>query len=57
MDINAPVDSFEKGIVKAYNNCRRKYLRKYIGELDNGQIDVLLRDDYIQPQDILYSCR
>ncbi len=52
ININAPGNSFEKGIVKAYNDCRRMYLRKYMGELDDEQVDDLLRDNYIQKVDI-----
>jgi len=52
IDINAPESNFEKGIVKAYNDCRRKYLRKYMDGLSDGQIDVLLRDNTIQKVDI-----
>ncbi len=52
IDINAPRSSFEKNIVSAYNSCRRKYLRKYMHWLSDEQIDVLLRDNYIQKVDI-----
>jgi len=53
IDIDAPRNSFEKGIVQAYNKCRRTYLSKYIDELSNRQIDVLLKDNYIQRTDIV----
>lgn len=52
IDINAPRSRFEKGIVKAYNDCRRKYLEKYLGELSDRQVDGLLRDNYIQKKDV-----
>ena len=52
IDINAPVNSFEKGIVKAYNNCRKKYLYKYLNTLSDEQIDTLLKDNYIQRTDV-----
>ena len=52
ININHPVNSFERGIVKAYNDCRIKYLQKYIPSLHHKQIDVLLKDNYIQLQDL-----
>ena len=52
IDINAPVNSFEKGIVMAYNDCRRKYLRKYMDILRDTRIDPLLTDNYIEREDI-----
>lgn len=52
IDINAPKSNFEKGIAKAYNDCRRKYLRKYLGGLSNREVELLLRDNYIQEVDI-----
>ena len=51
-DINAPANRFEKGIVKAYNDCRRKYLEKYMGELSDQQVSELLRGSYIQKADV-----
>lgn len=52
IDINVPENSFEKGIVKAYNDCRGKYLRKYLDVLSDSQIDALLKDNYTQKADI-----
>jgi len=52
ININHPANSFEKGIVKAYNDCRTKYLQKYIPSLTHKQIDMLLKDNYIQLQDL-----
>ena len=52
IDINAPDNRFERGIVKAYNDCRRMYLRKYMGELSNSKIDRMLTDNYIQKADV-----
>ncbi len=52
IDINAPGSSFEKGIVKAYNDCRRMYLYQYVDALNDGQIDVLLKGSCIQKADI-----
>ena len=53
IDINAPRNTFERRIVKAYNGCRRRYLHKYLGVLSDTQIDQLLQDNYLQKKDIL----
>lgn len=50
--ITAPRNSFEKRMVQSYNECRRKYLRKYL-KLGDGEINHLLEDNYIQKKDIL----
>jgi len=51
--INAPKNSFERGIVKAYNECRRTYLNKYLTHLTPHEVNYLLEDNYIQKRDIL----
>jgi len=53
ININTPRNSFEQGIVKAYNDCRETYLYKYLPELTGQQVKLLLKDNYIQPKDIL----
>jgi hypothetical protein len=53
IDINAPKTKFEQRIVSAYNGCREKYLHKYLPVLQEGQINILLRDNYIQKKDVL----
>lgn len=53
IDINAPGSRFEIGIVKAYNDCRRKYLHQYLGTLTGKQIQHLMKDNYIQKKDVL----
>ncbi len=50
--LSTPKNSFEKNIVKAYNICREKGLNKYLPELNNSQISILLRDNYIKADDI-----
>ena len=53
IDINSPASSFEKEIVKAYNDCRRKYLHQYMSKLNNKQINILLRNNYIHSMDVI----
>ncbi len=52
IDINSPNNSFERQIVEAYNECRNKYLHKYLDVLTDKEINELLKDDYIQKKDI-----
>lgn len=51
--LNSPKNSFEKNIVSAYNQCRSKGLTKYLSELTDAQVLILLRDNYIKADDIL----
>jgi hypothetical protein len=53
IDINAPKNSFEQGMVKAYNDCRIKYLNKYLPHLTPSNVNHLIKDNYIQKKDIL----
>ncbi len=53
ININHPENSFEKGIVKAYNDCRREYLYQYFRAVNENQMSVLLQDNYIQTDDML----
>ena len=50
--INAPKNSFEKRVVKAYNSCRKRYLNKYLGVLTDDEVSFLLKDNYIQKSDV-----
>ena len=52
IDINAPVNSFEKDIVNVYNDCRKKYLKKYLPILEKKKINQLVQDNYIQKKDV-----
>jgi len=52
ISLNAPKNSFERGVISAYNDCRREYLRKYLGFLTEEDISILLQDNYIQKKDI-----
>ena len=42
IDINKPKNSFETRMVKAYNDCRYKYL----GVLSDQEMGVLVQDNY-----------
>lgn len=53
IDINAPVNGFEEGVVNTYNRCRKKYLNKYLKILTEQKIYVLLKDNYIQEEDVI----
>ena len=52
MNINKPKKGFETRMVKAYNNCRKQQLHKYIEVLTDREIDILLTDNYIQRKDV-----
>lgn len=52
IDINSPKNSFEKRMVKAYNDCRSKQLHKYLSVLSDNEINQLLQDNYIQKKDV-----
>ena len=51
--LSAPRNSFEKNIVEAYNVCRKKGLNKYLSDLTDRQVSVLLRDNYIKADDVI----
>jgi len=52
IDINNPKNSFEKRMIRAYNDCRKQQLNKYLGVLSDNQINNLLLDNYIQKKDV-----
>ncbi len=52
ININAPKSRFEEDMVRAYNDCRETYLHKYLPALSDRKIKYLLRDNYIQAEDI-----
>jgi hypothetical protein len=52
ININAPKNSFEQRMVKAYNACRSQQLHKYLSVLSENQIQRLLQDNYIQKKDV-----
>ena len=53
IDIINPKSSFHKKLVKSFNGCRIKALKKWFPELDDYDIDSLLDDNYIEKIDIL----
>ncbi len=57
IDINIPINTFEKQMVQAYNTCRRKYLYKYLGVLTDSEIDKLLVNNYLKKRDINHILR
>lgn len=50
--IGAPKSSFERDILESYEGCRTEALRKYFPMLNEENIEVLLRDDYLQKKDV-----
>jgi len=52
ISITAPKNSFEKNVIKSFNECRVTYLNKYFPFLTSSDIDMLLRDNYLQKKDI-----
>ena len=52
ISIISPRNSFEQRMVKAYNNCRKKKLNKYLPVLTDTEVAYLLKDNYIQKKDI-----
>jgi len=52
ISIASPRNSFEQRMVKAYNDCRRKKLNKYLPVLTGAEVAYLLKDNYIQKRDV-----
>ena len=52
IDINKPKNSFETSMRDAYNECRTKYLNKYLPMITQAEINTLLTDNYLQKKDI-----
>ena len=52
ISITSPRNSFEKRMVKAYNDCRKQKLNKYLSLLTKNEVTYLLRDNYIQKKDV-----
>jgi len=53
IDLSTPRNSFEKNIIQAYNVCRKKGLDKYLSDLTDRQVSILLRDNYIKANDVV----
>ena len=52
ISITSPRNSFEQRMVKAYNDCRKEKLNKYLPVLSESEVSYLLRDNYIQKKDV-----
>jgi len=52
ISITSPRNSFEKRMLKAYNDCRKKQLNKYLPVLSDTEVAYLLEDNYIQKKDV-----
>ena len=48
-----PNNNFEKNILNSYNICRTSALKKYFPMLNDKSIKKLLKDNYIQKQDMI----
>lgn len=57
IDINAPRNAFENGIVESYNSCRRTYMKKYLDVLNDREIDRLLKSNQLKKNDVLREIR
>lgn len=52
ISMTRPRNRFEKGILLSYNHCRKKAMHKYFPMINDGKIDQLLQDNYLQKRDI-----
>ncbi len=50
--IAEPINSFEQGILESYDGCREESLRKYFPMLSDMDAEQLLRDNYLQKNDL-----
>lgn len=50
--ITEPANSFEQNVLESYNMCRAESLRKYFPMLSDVDIKLLLRDNYLQKNDL-----
>lgn len=57
IEINAPINNFEAGILRTYNACRKKALGKYLPMLNDKQTAYLMQDNYIQGQDVVNALK
>jgi hypothetical protein len=48
-----PKNSFQLGILNAYNDCRSEALHKYFPMLSDEDVSLLLRDNYLQKRDLV----
>ncbi len=52
ISMEQPKNRFERGILNAYNQCRAEALHKYFPELKRNEIFLLLKDNYLQKNDL-----
>ena len=52
ISMTSPKNSFEQRMLKAYNDCRREKLNKYLPILTDTEVSYLLKDNYIQKKDV-----
>ena len=50
--LGAPRNSFERGVLDAYDRCRVEALERYFPMLSEEQIELLLLDNYLQKKDV-----
>ena len=50
--MNRPKNTFQKRILRAYNQCKAEALQKYFPMLDPRDYKVLMNDNYLQKDDI-----
>ncbi len=50
--IGEPRNSFERDVLESYDRCRAEALYKYFPMLSNAKIKQLLRDNYLQRNDL-----
>lgn len=50
--LEQPRNSFERGILEAYNRCKEEALERYLPVLDRKNIEILLEDNYLQKNDV-----
>lgn len=50
--LEQPRNNFEHDILESYNRCREEALERYLPMLDKKNINVLLKDNYLQKKDV-----
>ncbi len=50
--IGKPKNDFQAMLLDAYNECRAQGLRKYFSIFDETEIRRLMKDNYLQPEDV-----
>ncbi len=50
--MGSPKNSFQKRMLETYNQCRTQALHKYFPMLNDSDINLLMKDNYLQKSDI-----